>query len=324
MSRILKRWVKPFLAKLPGRARGGAGKGVSRLAPGFSRMGMTEYMESFADIASRTRPLPHSPAQGERRVWQLWLQGEDNAPPVVRMCIESVRRHTKPLKHVLLDERNYGEYVELPEHIVRLHESGEMSHASFADYLRIALLAKYGGVWVDATVLITAPVPDEILRSDFFVFSSPLWSGESFKRLTPKMIGALRFFSDRLSTTLFGSSWWMCASSASPTIQTTKALLDEYWSRGDRRRDYMIIYDLISLAILENPDCRGEWQRMPKRVTTETQLLRSMLREKYDAEVMDALLSLSPVHKLVHNVRFEVSGTFMGHILEEWCGDGEG
>ena len=80
MSRILKRWVKSFLAKLPGRARGGAGKGVSRLAPGFSRMGMTEDMESFADIASRTRPLPHSPAQGERRVWQLWLQPAATRP----------------------------------------------------------------------------------------------------------------------------------------------------------------------------------------------------------------------------------------------------
>lgn len=38
----------------------------------------------------------------------------------------------------------------------------------FSDILRYSLLAKYVGMWIDSTVLITEPVSHELMNSDLF------------------------------------------------------------------------------------------------------------------------------------------------------------
>jgi hypothetical protein len=56
----------------------------------------------------------------------------------------------------------------------------QMSAVHFCDVLRLLLLRKYGGVWIDATVLLTG-TPEWFPDEEFFclIFVSPLLEGPS-------------------------------------------------------------------------------------------------------------------------------------------------
>jgi hypothetical protein len=61
-----------------------------------------------------------------------------------------------------------SEYLELPGFVQARRAS--YSRAHFSDLLRLILLKTYGGIWMDATILMTGPIPEKWADSDFFVF----------------------------------------------------------------------------------------------------------------------------------------------------------
>ena len=97
-------------------------------------------------------------------IWWCWLQGLAAAPPIVKACYNSLvhgewfKVHGFTVK--VIDAKNWREYVELPEYIVGKWEKGRIPAAMFSDLLRVELLIKYGGTWIDSTVLCTG-VNDE-------------------------------------------------------------------------------------------------------------------------------------------------------------------
>ena len=109
-------------------------------------------VRKYADTAE-----PHTDAIGkDAPIWIVWYQGEENAPEIVRMCIDSVRRHSGSHPVILLTRDNIGEYVKIPDHITEKLESGSVTLTHFSDILRFALLSQCGGIYLDATTLVTS------------------------------------------------------------------------------------------------------------------------------------------------------------------------
>jgi hypothetical protein len=109
-----------------------------------------------------------------RIIWFMWLQGLDQAPDVVKGCYASWKKYIPNWKIVLLDEHNLEEYVRIREVLGR--NVKWISKQSLSDVARINLLARYGGVWVDATCFCCTPLDewlDEYTGSGFFAFSRP-------------------------------------------------------------------------------------------------------------------------------------------------------
>lgn len=104
----------------------------------------------------------------EKIIWQYWAQGYENVPPIVRECLDSVERFAGDYTLVRLTDDNLSEYLDLPEYVQK--KRAQYSRAHFADLLRLMLLQVYGGVWLDATVMLTAPIPEEYAACDFFIF----------------------------------------------------------------------------------------------------------------------------------------------------------
>lgn len=50
--------------------------------------------------------------------------------------------------------KNYKDYVNMPDYIIRKQQSGEIDLTHFSDILRMMLLAQHGGIWMDSTLLI--------------------------------------------------------------------------------------------------------------------------------------------------------------------------
>ena len=104
----------------------------------------------------------------ERIIWQYWAQGYDDVPPVVRQCLVSVENYAAGYTLVRLTDENLSEYLDLPEFVRQ--KRIVFSRAFFSDLLRLMLLRTYGGIWLDATVFLSAPFPETYLDYPFFVF----------------------------------------------------------------------------------------------------------------------------------------------------------
>src|SRR5699024_296166 len=106
-----------------------------------------------------------------KRVWVCWFQGLDDAPEIVKLCIDSIKENFKGYEVIILTEKCIREYVTFPEVIERRLEKGQITLTHLSDLLRVELLVKYGGIWIDSTVLITDNnISSEIVDSDLFMF----------------------------------------------------------------------------------------------------------------------------------------------------------
>ena len=123
-------------------------------------------------------------------IWQYWAQGiDENTPKIVKACIKSVDKYKGSYEHIIITNENMLEYIDLPNEIIELYEHRTIPPTFFSDFLRVSLLSLYGGVWIDATVLLTREIPQNVLESDFFMFernynldeeSKKYWTGYDF------------------------------------------------------------------------------------------------------------------------------------------------
>lgn len=103
-------------------------------------------------------------------IWICWWQGENNAPELVKKCINSVRKNVDADKaeiHVIT-LNNCMEYVTLSSQIIEKFNSGKISMTTLSDRLRMELLYRYGGLWIDATYYVNDSRINSVLDKDFY------------------------------------------------------------------------------------------------------------------------------------------------------------
>lgn len=86
-------------------------------------------------------------------IWIFWWQGIENAPIVVKKCVDKIKRTGKNV--VFIDKNNYRSYIEISPEIIKKINNGDFTLTYFSDIIRFSLLAKYGGLWIDPTCYIT-------------------------------------------------------------------------------------------------------------------------------------------------------------------------
>ncbi len=114
-----------------------------------------------------THPLP-------RKIWFLWLQGYDDMPPLVQKCHQSWRQCNPDWEFTFLDEHNIYDYIDVKKLLE--NREAKIYRVSQSEIIRINLLKKYGGVWVDATCFCQQALDQWLfayLDSGFFAFHRP-------------------------------------------------------------------------------------------------------------------------------------------------------
>lgn len=223
-----------------------------------------------------TQNLSHNRSN---KVWFFWMQGIEEAPDVVRICLKSLKKYLIDKDIVVLDGSNIHDYVVLPDFINAKHEKGIISHAKFSDLLRLELLIKYGGTWIDSTVLCSdAHYPSELLDSDLFVF-------QRFRKGT-KTFGGL-------------SNWFITSCTNNIILLILRDLLYEYWRRYDCDVDYFIFH-LFFCMIAEYH--QEEIANMLKQSNGYPLALGSRLTERYDEVWYEKLCSYTSFHKLTYKL----------------------
>ena len=109
-----------------------------------------------------------------KTIWTLWLQGFENAPAPVKLCLESWQRRNAGWTVEPLDRRGLVERTDAG-HIIDAGRD-DISLEKVAAIGRLSLLARFGGVWADATVFCRQSL-DEWLpaytKDGFFAFRNP-------------------------------------------------------------------------------------------------------------------------------------------------------
>ena len=246
-------------------------------------------------IIEEDASLPHD---HEKIIWIMWQQGMDNAPELVRMCYRSILNgFSDKFKIICLDENNVHDYITLPDHIIQKFKKGYITRQWFADLVRITLLDKYGGTWIDATMFYSgAEVPEFIFDDDLFYFQFP------------RVLGKLA----RLN------SYFITACKNNKIIKLTKELFYEYWKKNNYNCDYWLIDDFFEMAVNEFPE---EFDKIIPMACVDAHILEDNLAKPFDERIFSATISRMPFHKLTWKLDeedMEREGTLYKYLLSHY------
>ena len=215
-----------------------------------------------------------SAAEGNNYVWFCWLQGLDKAPYMVKACLESQKKWLKDKTFIIITAENYSEYISLPQYIQEKYARRIIPNALFSDLIRVELLIKYGGTWIDSTVMMTGDnYPKE-------VFDCPLF--------LPQYIGK--------DGTKHGiSNWLITAEKGNHLLILLREMLFEYWRRYDCVVDYYIFHLFFGMIARKYTD---EVARMPVLNSYQCIELLKHLSEPCQSERLQRFLSKVSIHKL--------------------------
>lgn len=146
------------------------------------------------------------------KIWFCWFQGIEAAPEIVKKCYKSLEKNLPNKEIVVITSENFSEYVDFPDYIIEKWKKNIITNTHMTDSLRLELLIKYGGMWVDATVLCSCPeeeIPHYFFDSDLFQ--------------------CLKLGRDGHRT--YVSSWLISAKTNNRILMATKYLCYEYWKK---------------------------------------------------------------------------------------------
>jgi hypothetical protein len=176
-----------------------------------------------------------------KRLWALWLQGWDDAPEIVRACRASWSLQNPYWTTMFLTRESLYDFVTDPDRIRALEARG-IPPAAFSDVVRNALLARHGGVWVDATTYCLRPLDGWIgyaAASGFFAFSQP---------------GADRMI----------SSWFLASEPECHIPRVWLKRSHEYWEDRTKPDHYYWLHRLFADLYRGDGMFRAIWDETPR------------------------------------------------------------
>lgn len=255
-------------------------------------------------------PKKHIP-NSEKVIWQYWGQGfsSDALPEMIRLCFESVDKYKGEYTVIRLCDQNLTQYIELPPDVLNKYLNGVVGATHFTDLIRVALLKAYGGVWLDATILLTAPITDYCAKQDFFFFQRDDLQKDkkSWRRTYAYYFDWHKDFKVRtLSSIIF-------AKVDSIVINDIFQLLLYFWETNDQILDYFFFQIMITqyLSIFPERNCHIISDCLPN-------MLQMYLTGSYTKYDINSILQQISIHKLSYKtITAEQITDILGIIHEE-------
>lgn len=165
----------------------------------------------------------------QNKIWVFW-NNPDSMPLMVQSCIDRIRQMSNGHEVVILTEGNLKDYIDFEPVVWRKYKEGKITRTHFSDFIRVAVLYRYGGVYFDSTIYPTRPLDDKF-------FNLPFFSNHTERTPNDPQIAHSRWSS------------FMCGCRRGNLLM--KAALEtftEYWKRYNGLMDYVLIdytYNLL-------------------------------------------------------------------------------
>jgi len=230
------------------------------------------------------------------KIFSIWLQGEKDAPDIIKSCFRSIRKHCKQ-ELVVLDENSILDYITLPEVIVQKYKDGKIHQAHFADICRVELLYEYGGYWLDASDFMMTPMPDWVEKQDFFMFLTGTKYGSPYS---------------------FAQNCFIRARKGSYLLAAWRAMILNYWMKENREFDYFMHQLLFKTLVTYDERAKKYFAQMPHVSQDPTHVLWAEYRNKpFDKTEFDKMAKDACFQKLTYRVNNVIPGSFIDVITNE-------
>jgi hypothetical protein len=159
----------------------------------------------------------------------------DKAPWLVQQVLISWKLYNPDWDIRVVTEQNLSNYIDVP------YLTNVKSFAAKSDIIRLSLLAKYGGIWVDSTLLCMKPLDDYI---------GPLLEPIDFWMYHGNENGPC--------------SWFIVSSKDSYLIQEWKKACDLYWKNERKEAHHYFWMDLLFRDLMKKDKKFLElWEKVP-------------------------------------------------------------
>ena len=243
--------------------------------------------ESFLDKL----PSYNHTHEYSNKIFWCWLQGKENAPTLYQANLNALNKNCKNHDIIIITEKNMYQYVNIPSFIRNKYNKNYISKTHFSDLLRLELLIKYGGTWIDSSVLITQ-YDESFFNNDLFFFKS---SGEYW---------------------LSGSNWFITGEKNSPILKTTLDLLYEFWRTNQEVYNYFIFHFFFKMSC---DKYINDFKNVPFYSNVPVHVLQYEMLQSFNTKRYKQILECSKVHKLTLKANMNSKNdTFYYHILKEY------
>lgn len=264
-------------------------------------------------------------------IWLYWHQGELKAPEIVKRCIASWRDRNPGWDVKVLDSSTASEASGLDEQWIL--DRPDISMQFLSDIIRIALLARHGGVWADATVYCARPLDDwlpEHMSSGFFAFeglrggrmiASSFLAAEKGNLIPSCLLRALLNTFGKRHFTANQTRWGLKLRAALKPLlglspSTTRLWFTPLFTDWLRLYPYFAFHYMFGKLALEDKQFARIWYNTPKLPGAELVKLKKAGKKGLFNDDLRQFITFgtSPAHKLVWQL--DVEAAFWREALE--------
>ena len=221
-------------------------------------------------------------------IWTLWMQGYENAPELVKSTIDSIRKFAElnNFQFILLEENTIEKYIVFPKLIKEKMDLGVIDYTKISDILRVSLLAKYGGTWVDATIYMKEEFDSSLLLQNYYTIKT----------------GGIEDYSPNISNNRWKGFF---LSGNSSLFNFTRDFFFEYYSRYDIAVDYLLIDYIFDIAYKYDEKIKNQMLELEKS-SPNLFWLESHLGDEFDQKVWDNITETTKVFKTTYKLSEEI------------------
>lgn len=238
----------------------------------------------------------HNKIHKNAPIWIFWWQGENSMPPIVKSCYKSVLKNAEEHPVVLITKDNVENYVDICPYIYRKVKNKEITLTHFSDILRENLLFQHGGIWMDATIYMTAPFKNTMYTYEYYTIKGAFnewdWTG-----------------------------FFQAAGKGNIFTKVVCYLFDCYWKEHNCLISYLLIDCFLSVARLHSSEIDKMIKCLPQKNSNVFILNDYYLDKAFDTTVMQEICKKTNLHKLSY--KFEHKDyengkiTFWKHLVSE-------
>ncbi len=233
--------------------------------------------------------------ENSKIIWTCWWQGENKAPDIVRACWRSWKKYiTNSYQIRVITKFNYMEYIDVPTYMIEKAEKGLMKVQYLADIIRMLLLYKYGGIWMDATVYLTDYLPVESISS-FNLYTYHLPSND---------------YGSNTSWTI----WFIAGKPGELLFRFIAESIAWYFKYNNASLFYLQPDYTISIACEKYPAICNKFDKVPIRSGNPSSLRRN-LENQFDRKSYMRICKETSIHKLSWYGYRNIPGSFYEYII---------
>ena len=236
-----------------------------------------KYLAKYFYVDNKTKEamssIKYDPKSGLDNLWTMWMGRE--MPETIKMCLSTIKRIYPNI--TVITEENIDKYIVVPEHIADKYKQGIIEPAHFSDWVRVYLLDRYGGTWIDASCLLMDKVPQFILKQDFFILQN--------------------------TNKTDVSNFFMHSAKNNYLIKLMRIFLEEYWANEDKAIDYLFFHRFFSYMCKESEVCRSIFQKQIPYVNSVVKYFTYFIGRNADDDLWEYLSKTSFIYKYHHRTK---------------------